>query len=1135
MSTLHTTKDPLTRSGPGATVSSLHSADDSSQTCSSLGGLSPSHQLQRRLNPHSANANKLNFHSLGVHGREEEISILNRCFDQLLTGNVERQLVLISGTSGSGKSKLADTLKKPTKKCNGLFVRGKFDIGCRSEPYSGIASACEEICDAILELQMSNPVQAYMICNQIKNELKSELPLLIQVIPVLDRVFRVDSSHHGQELVMASKMDDAKNDEESKQDATPQEAAPRSFASSADCSKSRFQFAFVRFMRVMSSEFDPLVVVIDDLQWADASSLELLEVIVSDRGNPKLLILGSYRSNEVDSAHLFKQSLQDLRAKSEEKDFALTEIEVNNLKVQDVHQIIQKLLLCENDERSLGLAQVCFEKTLGNVFFLLQYLSMLCDKELLRFGVSGYSWDWDEEEIKANTNASDNVVDLLKAKMAKLDKHSLEILKLAGYLGATFDLETLNSVWKKMAWNVPEQKRYDDSLMTGLETLKTEGFLGNISKGTKRYGWAHDKIQEAALAMMPQSEQAALGRRIGEILVSDLDDVDGGIEALDSSTIFVAVSLLNAGSAKQTELGTEERLKLARLNALASQRAISVSAFESASVYAGHGIRYLPDNAWRDHYSLTLQLYSLGAKADGFIGNVETMERYCKEVMAQDDKPIEDKFDVYNSWIDSISNRCLNQEAIDLMLKILGKFKCRFPTSSVGVGFEMVVNIVQIKGTMKSRDASTLSKMKDTTRVELMKLLDKLATSLYMVGDDRMPLSTFRCVNWTMKYGYCDYSSSAFATTAMMLTGILDDLQGGTRYGDQALALLEKNKSSSTASRTMFCVYAFVYSWTKPWKDLLKPLLQAYDVGLQCGDTESATWAVQQWILLKFLMGSCSLETLAPAAALYTKQMKDLKRDQAYYCCNCLRQMFLNLMGQNNLDDPTSMIGDALTKEELEYMNNSTSLLKSVVHVYQVVLLTCYGKHVEHADWTIQVGCNYATKSQVAASTNMRDALLKGVSCFAAARETGKKRYAKIGHAMVKKIDQWVELGNPNIKHYKSLLDAEALAFLTTTSSRMKKRSSVQAVVKQYELAVAQAVRGGYKFDAALACERQGEFLLNVSASPVGTQDDRSKAQKRFAQASKHWRSWGALGKVQDLEQKYANLVTPPKEVRIAS
>ena len=242
----------------------------------------------------------------------------------------------------------------------------------------------------------------------------------------------------------------------------------------------------------------------------------------------------------------------------------------------------------------------------------------------------------------------------------------------------------------------------------------------------------------------------------------------------------------------------------------------------------------LPENHWKEHYGLSHKLYTLGAKAESSIGNVEAMESYCKTLIGQQDRPIQDKFDVYITWVDSILNRGQIQDACDLLFDILKNLNCHFPKNSALVAVGIVTNIVQIKATMKSRDANKLNKMVDQSRVELMNLLDKLATCLYMAKDDRMPLVVFRSLNYTMKYGFCDFSPVAFATTGIMLTGILDDLQGGARYGQQALDLLPKT-SGTTAARTYFCVYSFSFPFTKPLRDLLKPLLESYDIGLKTG------------------------------------------------------------------------------------------------------------------------------------------------------------------------------------------------------------------------------------------------------------------------------------------------------------
>ena len=151
------------------------------------------------------------------------------------------------------------------------------------------------------------------------------------------------------------------------------------------------------------------------------------------------------------------------------------------------------------------------------------------------------------------------------------------------------------------------------------------------------------------------------------------------------------------------------------------------------------------------------------------------------------------------------------------------------------VALGILVNILRVKATLRSRDVSKLGKLNDPTRVELMKRLDKLGTIFYMTEDNRLPLCIFKTLNWTMKYGYCEYSSTAFAGTGILLTGVLNDLPGGSKYGEQALRLLAQSESQITAARTMLLVYGFTYAYTTPLRGLLKPLLRGYDIGLQTG------------------------------------------------------------------------------------------------------------------------------------------------------------------------------------------------------------------------------------------------------------------------------------------------------------
>eukprot|EP00977_Amphora_coffeiformis_P020355 scaffold8152_cov195-Amphora_coffeaeformis.AAC.2 len=700
---------------------------------------------------------------------------------------------------------------------------------------------------------------------------------------------------------------------------------------------------------------------------------------------------------------------------------------------------------------------------------------MLCHKKLLTYNLGTFAWTWNNAEIKAYTDASDNVVDILKAKMKACTPDLLKMLQIASFLGSHFEVVS----------DSPQCRRQER--------------------------WVHDKIHEAAVDLIPPSDRADWSRRIGDILVTKLDD-----ETLVSA-IFLVVKLLNDSSLddnsssnnnnnnhkyKDSDDDVETRVKWAQLNCQACVEAVKVSAFESAALYARKGIALLPEDCWDRHYDLSLKLYSVGAKAEGSIGNVPAMERYCKVVLEQQDKPFEDKFDVYHTLTDGIVNATNVQEASDLLYDILGKFKCRFPKTTLAVGAGVVANVFRIKATMKSRDLSKLSTMQDTTRMELMRFLDKLASCCYILKDCRLPLVIFRTLNWTLKYGICDQSPSAFATTGMILTGLLDDIKGGALYGEHALNLLKDAPSRATVSRTMMCVYAYIFSWTKPYQSLIKPLLAAYDIGLQTGDTESATGSILNYMLLQLLSGH-SLKTLEGDMSLYSKQMKDLKRGPNLKSTKAMQQAVLNLMGRNNRDGPTRFIGDSMSQDDFE-QSRSEKFWDAGVYFFQGMLFTYFGEHAQQADIMIRKGHDYIAKIHVAAATVMTDYCLKGVSCFAMARRTGKKKYAKLGMLCRTRIKRWLDAGNPNVTRYDSLLEAEYMAY----------KGQNFAAIKHYEIALLLAARGGFQQDAAFASERLGDFQTEVMK-------DVEEGRYRIGEAIKYWGGWGAMAKVEHLEQKY--------------
>ena len=759
----------------------------------------------------SLTLDKLNFRKVGLHGRDKEVKVVQQAFDRLVKNECKRSFLWVSGFSGAGKSRLVyETLKQRTDQHNGIFAGGKIDWKLRNQrPYAAFVSACSEICGVILHLQAVEPELHSKLCSALFEEMESEIEFIVELIPAL------------QELIGNRAENEVNNNNVLKNS--------RNFSNMCAESKNRFNFVFSKFIRIVSHHVQPVVLVMDDAQWADTSTLELLEVLVSDRSIANVMMVGIYRSNEVDDKHILSDTIRDFELKS--VDSSQTDLEVSRMTVGDLElgatrQIVCDLLSLDDDsERTQTLSEICQRKTHGNAFYLLQFLASLYEKGLLHFDWTAASWKWKIEEIVRNSCTTNNVNDLLMAKMDALDEKRLVILRLASCLGSSFEFEILRLVWNRFGSRTEDEKALFE---TFIDSLEMEGYIAKCD-GSKSIRWEHDKLQEAALLMTPEKDRPSFSQTVGEILRDELD-----FDELNFS-IFVVVNLLNNGPEDELLSNPEKRIALARLNCKAAQTAMAFSAFATCAEFSKKGIDLLPADAWSKEYELSLILYSIGAKAESFIGNLQCLEDYYSEVLSQN-TPLEDKLDIHHTWIDSRISQHEIIQAQELLLDIIGKLNCRLPKNPIVVGAIVVRNILRIK--LNSKDLSvfsTLRPMTDKRKMLLMKLFDKLLTCLFQTGDARLPVVIFRMLNWTIRFGYSEMSPVALGTTGLLLTGILNDIQTGSKYGDEALRLLEKVHSPAVASRTIYIVYTFLYHWVKPLRQVAKLFFGLYDKSLQAG------------------------------------------------------------------------------------------------------------------------------------------------------------------------------------------------------------------------------------------------------------------------------------------------------------
>jgi histidine kinase len=1004
--------------------------------------------------------NKLQYASVGMVGRERETKVLQSCLERLnqqQKTNKRKELVFIKGYSGVGKSTLAYTLEKivTDNLKKGIFVHGKFHFNNRDEPYSGIADAFGEICRTIMIAQGSGEEKEGDLMSDIGNailsELGSEVELLAKVIP---------------ELV----------------DIVPQHATVDQAAVTLDdfnIGRRKWKNSFRLLTRVLNSFFCPMVLLVDDLQWADVSSLELIDSLLSDTLNSNgLMIVGCYRSNEVDDAHILSSKIKDLEAKKDKYHFNITDIELGSFQLDNVNKVLAAMLAIDDDTQTKGLAKVCFKRTHGNPFFLIEFVTMLEEEKLISYNLGLLGWMWEETAIGNATVSTANVADLLQAKMRKLPKNSQLLLQYAACLGSSFSLSTLDLIWDKHATYRAGSNRED---VTGLLTaLEERDFIE--SRGVGVYRWVHDKVQEAAL-LLGDAAGAQFQFEIGIILYHWLSEKN-----LEDQ-LFDVVNLINKRDAKG-------RPEFAELNLRAAEKAKSISAFQSASKYVSHGIKILPSDAWTSHRTVTLRLYNAGAQIGLALGNQEAMDAYGNEVLCREDCSILDKLPVYLTKTNSLSTD--HGDAVELSLTVLKELGYRLmwnrtllPTQAFS---SLLRTIRMAKKTPK--DFYTAShRMTDPKQRAAMLVLGRLFGASYLSEYKFTTiLTSCRMVQMTRKNGVNQMSGVAFATLGLLTVAILGDIKTATQLAETALLVQELAGSKFLQTATVFSCYVFVLSRTQPLQSCFTPLLESFSCGMRSGNTECAMWSLSTHHgFLPYTMGK-PLESILATCSICASQAEELKNQDIQFYTRMLWQVILNLMGESS--ETMLLKGAAFDCEEFV---PRTSGHRAFLGLLQSELLIYFGEFEHAAELAISKGNKFerAFPGHFLAFLEM---FQRGVALYAMARQTKKRKYGKPAKQIQKTITKWVKNGNPNVLHYRCFFNAEQAAL----------DGKCGAAEALYKKAIVIAGRSGHLHHAALFNERYADFLLQ----DLGEEDE---AKYRIGEAIRFYKFWGAEAKVKIL------------------
>lgn len=523
-----------------------------------------------------------------LYGREQEVVQLLEAFERVSQRwgeegrNCNSELFLVAGYSGIGKSALVQEIYKPITKRRGYFIRGKFDQFQRNIPYAAIIQAFKELIEQLLT---ESTAQLRKWQGKLLEALGNNGQLIIDVIPAV-------------ELIIG------------KQPALPELGAIEA--------QNRFNLVFQKFIQVFCQPQHPLVIFLDDLQWVDAATLKLLELMLTGQDNlGNLLLIGAYRDNEVSPAHPLIMSLEDM----EQQGATVNQITLTPLNLDCISQLIADTL--HSDQEAVqSLAQLVLSKTGGNPFFVNEFLKTLYAENLLTFEFASFpGWYWETRKIEA-LGITDNVVELTINKIKKMPAPTQQALSLAAAIGADFDLKTLSLISNQSPAQIFRNlnSAIQAELIQPASSLDEELLI-------QKYRFGHDRIQQAAYALVEEEKKPALHLKIGRLLWKNAQQ-----ERLNEQ-LFTIVDHLNLGVGLLTN--SSEKEAIAKLNLAAGEKAKAATAYQAAYQYLQDGLQLLELQPWQTQYDLALTLYEETAEAAYLSTDFVGMTRLAKVVQRE--------------------------------------------------------------------------------------------------------------------------------------------------------------------------------------------------------------------------------------------------------------------------------------------------------------------------------------------------------------------------------------------------------------------------------------------------------------------------------------------------------------------
>lgn len=653
------------------------------------------------------------------------------------------EFVLISGPSGSGKTHLAKTLQHTVQEDGGMFLLGKFDQLQRPEPYRAFVTAFTEFATII---DHEGQEKLSTLQRSILEAVGAGAGALTDMIPALERVIgpqdRTSALKNGAEAM------------------------------------THFVLVFRMFVRAVCSLDNPLVFVLDDMQWADPCSLDLLVSLVTDMDSKGVLFVGTCDENVAMDSLLSSM----LRRLEDERVVQITNVVANNLSNEEVKEIIEDAFFRMPKVMCTDLADVIYKQTEGNICYIIEFFRWLLEEKLLLFNQDRIRWEWELHEISSIKHNS--VGDFMVDKLEQLPDNVKELLKIASCLGSFVNENLLSLV-------------VDFDLTSALEVSMERGKLV-FDRRHRTYAFTHDVAQKAAYALIKEEDRSRFHLSIGRRLWQRL-----GEREINQHVFTIVSQYCFSGNLIEDK---DEKVAIAGLCLQAGRKAAKASTFRTACIYLNFGIKLLGATSWKDHYNLALDLHNAAAEMELCIANFDRMGDLLDAVVLNV-RNSRDKQQAAATRIYALGVRDQQQEGLQEGKKVLRELGERFPNRCLKV--RLLAEMIKIKHLLRGKSDTMLMRlpaMEDADMLAAVQILDLMFLSSLITQPKFFPFVALKMMKITLKYGSSAWSATACSSYGMICCAF-GDYEQGFRFGRLALAYLEKFQCREFLPRVYFGVY----------------------------------------------------------------------------------------------------------------------------------------------------------------------------------------------------------------------------------------------------------------------------------------------------------------------------------------